>query len=346
MRVWIDLANSPHPLIFAPVVRRLEADGSEVVLTYRDHAQTAPLTLERWPDATLIGGASPGGRAAKAATLGARVRELARWARRQRPDVALSHNSYAQIVAARAIRVPVVTAMDYEHQPANHLAFRAARRVLVPDALDVAALRRQGASARKLVRYRGLKEELYLGDFDRDPAILESLGIQREAGEAVAVVRTAPAGATYHRSENPLMIAMLNRLSAQDHVKTVVLARQPEQRAMVEALDLPRVQVAGHAVDSRSLMCEADVFIGAGGTMTREAALLGVRTYTIFAGSRPAADVSLERRGLLHPLTDATELGELTPRANRDLDLDAVRARGREIENAFVETTREVARRR
>jgi len=38
----------------------------------------------------------------------------------------LSHNSYSQIVAARLLRIPVVTAMDFEHQPANHLAFRLA----------------------------------------------------------------------------------------------------------------------------------------------------------------------------------------------------------------------------
>ena len=31
-----------------------------------------------------------------------RIRQLASWARTERPDVALSHNSYAQIVAARA----------------------------------------------------------------------------------------------------------------------------------------------------------------------------------------------------------------------------------------------------
>ena len=46
--------------------------------------------------------------------------------------MALSHGSYAQIVAARLARVPAVTMMDYEHQPANHLSFRLARRVIVP----------------------------------------------------------------------------------------------------------------------------------------------------------------------------------------------------------------------
>jgi predicted glycosyltransferase len=343
MKVWIDLANSPHPLIFAPVVARLEAEGVDVAITYRDHAQTAPLTVERWPSATLIGGVSPSGRVAKSARLASRVGGLARWARRRRPDVALSHNSYAQIVAARSLRLPAVTAMDYEHQPANHLAFRAAQRILVPDALDPQILRRQGASDRKLIRYRGLKEELYLGDFTPDPAILESLGIRREAGGAVAVVRTSPAGATYHRSENPLMIATLQRLGSQEHVSTIVLARHPEQRRAVAELRLPRVRVADGAVDSRSLMCVADLFVGAGGTMTREAALLGVPTFSIFAGRRPAADLALERRGLLRRLDHAAELPEVVPRDGHTVQLTELRARGREIEDVFVHTTLDLA---
>ncbi len=53
MKVWIDLSNSPHPLLFAPVARRLEALGHEVGVTARDNAQTVELTLQRWPQATI-----------------------------------------------------------------------------------------------------------------------------------------------------------------------------------------------------------------------------------------------------------------------------------------------------
>jgi len=42
---------SPHPLLFAPIARRLEELGHEVLVTVRDHAQTAELAFERWPDA-------------------------------------------------------------------------------------------------------------------------------------------------------------------------------------------------------------------------------------------------------------------------------------------------------
>ena len=66
MRVWIDLANSPHVPLFVPIVRALRERGDEVVLTARDHAQTLPLAAEAWPEVVVIGGESPAGRIRKA----------------------------------------------------------------------------------------------------------------------------------------------------------------------------------------------------------------------------------------------------------------------------------------
>src|SRR6478735_1540084 len=177
MRVWIDLSNSPHPLLFAPVARHLERLGHEVGITARDNAQTVELTLERWPDAAIIGGPSPRSRSKKVETMLARIPLLRRWAEDFRPDVALSHNSYAQIVVARLLGLRIVTAMDYEGQPANHLAFRLADVVLMPEALRDSAARRQGAGDRRARFYDGFKEELYLGDFEPDRGVLDSLGL-------------------------------------------------------------------------------------------------------------------------------------------------------------------------
>jgi predicted glycosyltransferase len=339
MRVWIDLANSPHPLLFAPVARRLEAEGAEVLVTARDNAQTLELARQRWETVTAIGGESPNGRLPKARTMLDRVRELVGWARRNRPDVALSHNSYGQAIAARVLRLPVVTAMDFEHQPANHLAFRAADRILLPEAIPLQSVRRQGASRRKVTRYPGLKEELYLADFAPDGSVLEALGIERTNGDALVVARTPPARAAYHRFGNPLFDECLRVLARQADVRTVVLPRHEEQRRALASLSGDNVVVPRETVDTRSLLREADLMVGAGGTMTREAALMGIPTYSVYAGSRPAVDRWLEGRGRLRTLTRAETLFEVPRRERPAAPLDELRARAAAIEDAFVEAT-------
>ncbi len=336
MKIWIDLSNSPHALLFEPVVRTLRERGHTVELTARENAQTVELAQARWPEVEVIGGESPRGRAAKAATLGRRVAELARWCRAHRPDVAVSHNSYAQIVAAAAQRVPAVTAMDFEHQPANHLAFRLARCVLLPEAMRRLDLARTGATPAKVRFYPGLKEEVYLGDFEPDPSVLETLGIDKRPSSVLVVARTPPSRALYHASENPLFIQAVQTVAAVPGARVVVLARHPEQREALARLNLDNLIVPSTAVDSRSLMQAADLVIGAGGTMTREAALLGTRTVTVFAGRTPAVDIWLERRGRLSRLTSAEQLPALARPGDAVWDPDHLRRRSELLVEHFV----------
>ena len=343
MRVWVDAANSPHPPLFAPITKKLEGEGHQVLVTARDHAQTLELARAVWPDVQAFGDESPGGRLAKAGALAGRVRALRAWARGQRPDVALSHNSYAQIVAARSLGIPSVTAMDFEHQPSNHLAFRLAQLVLVPDAFPAQTARRQGANEHKLRRYPGLKESLYLGDFEPSRAVLDELGLPA-AGEATLVVaRTPPSRALYHREENRLFLDCLSVLAAEDGVRCVVLARHPEQHAELERIGAGKLVVPAHAVDARSLIYAADLFLGAGGTMTREAALMGVPTVSVFAAQIPAVDTELERAGLLRRIDAAADLLPLARRPGQPRTPQELRTEAEATLEQFVAAVEELA---
>jgi len=234
--------------------------------------------------------------------------------------------------------VPVVTAADFEHQPSNHLAFRLAACILMPEALRRTNVSQQGATPRKSVFYPGLKEELYIGDFEPDAEILGKLSIERSGDELVVVTRTPPTRAIYHRFPNPLFIETLLWLDREPNVRLVVLTRHAEQREAIAALDLRHAFVPAAAVDSRSLMYAADLVLGAGGTMTREAALLGVPTLSVFVGSQPAVDRSLEERGLLRVVRNAADVGNPARRAIEPRALSELRQRGAELSEIFVST--------
>ena len=337
MKVWIDLSNSPHPLLFEPIAERLEGAGHGVLFTVRDNAQTVELAHARWPNAEVIGEESPPARAAKAKAAADRIGALASWARGARPDVALSHNSYAQIVAARLTGTRVITAMDYEHQPANHLAFRLAHAVLLPRALRDAGMERMGATAGKTWFYDGLKEEIYLGRFEPDPAVLDQVGVTRDNGEIVVVARTPPHGALYHQADNPIFSEVLRRIGANSEARCVVLSRQTKQREELEREEIPGVVLPREVVDARALMYCADLVVGAGGTMTREAALLGVPTVSIFAGRAAAADRWLEERGALRRLTGVGDLPPIRRRQDAPREVAELRRRSTHLVDHFVD---------
>lgn len=147
MHIWIDLANSPHVPLFRALANEFTVRGHDVEVTARDFAETVALAKAVSLSPQIIG--EHGGRdlVGKAVNLINRAWALGRWARGRSFDLAVSHNSYSQILAARALSLPSVTLMDYEHQPANHLAFRFASRIIVPRAFPVERLLRYGAEA-------------------------------------------------------------------------------------------------------------------------------------------------------------------------------------------------------
>jgi uncharacterized protein len=306
-------------MLLAPVADELRKAGHEVWVTARDHAQTLDLTREHWPDADVVGGASPSSRAGKLMILYQRIRDLKRAASRRKPDVAVSLNSYAQVVAARLNRIPAVTLMDYEHQPANHLSFRLAQRVVVPSAFPSQSLRRCGAVRGDRVRvFDGYKEELYL-DRDRGGADIWP-SIVGHPEDLRCLLRPPPTGAMYHREGNDHFEHIVAALGERPDVSPLILSRFASQRAAYSAMK--GVTVAGATLDGLRTLRGADVFIGAGGTMCREAALLGVQAYTVFAGHMAAVDAQLIAEGRLNDLRsaqlDVTDLAKTRPRLDQD----------------------------
>jgi uncharacterized protein len=327
MRIWVDMTASAHVLVFRPLIALLRADGHDVEITSREYAQTQQLLELHGLASEVIGRHGGRGRFAKATALLSRLGALRRWARDREFDLALAHGSHELTLTARRLGVPSATTHDYEWATLqHHLGFRAATRVVVPEAIPADRLERLGARPPKLARYPGIKEEYYLADFEPDVGILERLGV--DGAKTVVLLRPPPDVSLYHRHSNPLFPQTLEHLGRDPEVQAVVVPRTQEQRAYVSSLALPSVVLPERAVDAQSLIAAADLVVSAGGTMNREAVALGVPVYTTYGGRLGGVDEMLIRDGRLVPLTDprALELrkrnsttGERVRRDPRDL---------------------------
>jgi predicted glycosyltransferase len=313
MRLWIDLANSPHVPFFRALIPEFEGRGAEVELTARDFAQTLEMARAAGLDVSVVGEHGGRGLMGKAGNLAGRVSSLIGWARGRGFELAVSHNSYAHVAAARLLGIKSVTLMDYEHQPANHLAFRLASRVIVPRSFPEEALRKYGARAGKVRRYDGTKEDVYLSDFKADPrfaSTLRELGV--EQGEVLVTVRPPARDALYHRFENELFEELMNRLCAMESARVIMLARNESQRASYASREgCAKMILPREALDGANLIAASDLVISAGGTMNREAAALGVPAATIYMGRWAAIDEELVREGRLRRISTRADLDDL-----------------------------------
>jgi len=313
MRLWIDLANSPHVPFFRALIDRFEAAGHEVAVTARDFAETVPLANAANLTHEVVG--VHGGRqvSAKAGNLMNRAWALAGWARKRQFNLAISHNSYSQILAARALRVKSVTLMDYEYQPANHLAFRLTSRLIVPVSFPDRRLRRYGATPKKIRRYHGTKEDVYLADFRPDPSFVNQLSELGIGPDNVLVLMRPPAyDALYHRFQNTLFDEALDSFLSDENVRVVLLPRNEEQRASYVAPKRANLIVPAAPLHGANLIAASDLVISAGGTINREAAALGVPAASVYAGMWAAVDEQLVKEGRLQRIATAQDIRKLS----------------------------------
>ncbi|MEI6126628.1 MAG: DUF354 domain-containing protein [Pseudomonadota bacterium] len=317
MNIWIDLANSPHVVFFEPIIRMLENKGHKIFVSMRSFAQTVPLAHRYGIQGEIIGQHGGANTLLKAVNLISRTAQLVKFAANKKIDIAVSHNSYTHALAGRLIGARVVTIMDYEGQPANHLAFRAAHKVIVPKAFPREALKKFGAYDRKVYTYEGFKEQLYLSDYMPDknfiPALLEACNLNagyKIENKIIISIRTPPTMALYHHFQNIFFDQLLAMLDRNPSTLCLVFPRDGIQRDYIKNkfknMHMPNVQL-----DGMDLCHYSDLVISAGGTMNREAAIIGTPAYSTFMGAMPAVDMELIKMGRMIHLENASDLQKI-----------------------------------
>lgn len=312
MNIWIDFWAAPDPLFFRPIVKRLRAQGHTTWVTARTFGETTAIAEQCGFSFLTVG--RHGGRtiSGKVAAILKSAYQRALLVRKENIDLAVSFNSYAQGLAARLLGIPFVTSMDYEYQPANHLAFRLAQKVIVPHGFDPRALRQQGG-ARKAVFFDGLKEHITMADFRPDPdypSVLEQLGVARD--DILVTMRPPAVGAAYHQFENSLFDEVIGFLARRSGVKVLLLSRSDLQAEHFRKLHLGNLIIPSIVLDGLNLIYWSDLVVSGGGSMNREAVVLGTPAYTVFRGRMAGVDQTMIANGELGIINSPEDLERLS----------------------------------
>lgn len=321
--IWIDLDNSPHVPLFVPIIDHYRRRGVEVIVTVRDHAQTIELLDLSDLNGTysVIGRHYGRGKIDKIRGLLARANQLVSCVRKQNSQISLavSHGSRSMVLAARWLKAPIVTMYDYEFTETRIFNILS-DRVLVPDGIPDGVLNEIGLPMYKRVRYPGIKEELYIAKFQPTPNFRKTLFAKHDVSDekSLAILRPPATTANYHDAHGEVLLAaIIERLLSSNEVFTLIVPRTREQAAEIrEAIANRDDLTAPHAmleesVNGLDLIYAADLVISGGGTMNREAVLLGVPVYSIFAGRQGALDRQMETEGLITFIRDADDIAKL-----------------------------------
>ncbi len=306
-RIWIDLDNSPHIPFFDPIMKGLRALNYSLILTARDCFQVCGLADLYGLKYERIGVHYGKNKIMKAIGLMIRSAQLYPWVKRSSPDLAVSHGSRSQILLTALMRIPSVLIMDYEF--AQKIA--APTWVLMPEVIPSP---RFHFDEKRIIRYPGIKEDVYVPDFKPDPAIREELGLKN--ADIVATIRPPATEAHYHNPESEKLFSEVIRFLAETGKVTMVILPRNERQEESIRKDWPSLVLNGtiripeKVVNGLNLLWHSDLVISGGGTINREAAALGVPVYSIFRGKLGAIDHYLSRIGKLRLIQSIAEIRE------------------------------------
>ncbi|MBK34544.1 MAG: hypothetical protein CME26_03310 [Gemmatimonadetes bacterium] len=298
MNVWIDLENTPHAMIFEPIIERLESLGHQIYLTAKDTGHTLGLLDRFGLSYDVVGGGERRGTVSKGISAFDRAIRLAWRMKDCGIDVGISHGSRSHILASTLARIPCITAYDYEHS-SKLFVHSLPDRILLPACLQDSD-RIRTIPSEKVSYYQGYKEEIYLSTFEPR----SSMELDVTDPQSIVVLVRPPSGFVhYHTTESDLLFtSVMKMILSRSRTKAILIPRSADQERELRATYRSfgdRVVIPDGAVDGLNTIWHCDLVISAGGTMNREAALLGVPTYSILTATLGAADRSLIQEGRL-----------------------------------------------
>jgi len=326
-RIWIDIDNSPHVPFFVPIVEELRKRGHEVILTARDAYQVCELLELYHLSCRLVGRHYGKHRAAKIVGTCMRAAQLVPMMVGEKIDLAVSHGSRAQMMVGFALGIPTLLILDYEY--IAMMGFIRPDWILVPQMIPDS---KELAPKREVLRYPGLKEDVYVPRLRLDPSVKDQFGLQEN--EIVVTVRPPAIEAHYHNPEAEVLLdAALNFLTQAPDVRVILLPRNESQAKTLREnwgkwITNKKIMIPEHAVDGINLIWFSDLVVSGGGTMNREAAALGVPVYSIFRGKIGAVDLHLQQEGrliLIESVEDIRKKIDLKQRPKNEQNLDSER---------------------
>jgi predicted glycosyltransferase len=312
VRVWVDIENPPQVRYLVPLVQTFIARGADVYVTARDYGITFELLQEQGVEYVSVGRHFGAAKSSKIAGTLRRVRDLRRLlARNGRPDLVLSASRSASL-AAWSLRLPSFAHCDYEH--ADFSAFRFARSYLLhPAVIADEVFEARGLSRSRLLSYRGIKEDITFAHIDLES--IEPYPLPELPGPDVSRLLYRPPAeeSHYHRPESSALgHSALRRLAGVEDVQVILSPRYDWQADILKEFDwkVPPF-VLREAAPFVALLKSVNVVASGGGTMTREAAYLGIPAVSLFRGHEGLVDRYLESLGRLVIVRSDADLEKL-----------------------------------
>ena len=256
------------------MIRRIKQNHT-VLCTSRDYQQVTQLAKIRGLKLIIVGKHGGTRRHDKLNARLHRAKSLSLRIKGFSPDITISFCSPEAARVSYGLDITHICFSDSPHATAvMRLVIPLVQKLLIPWIIPKKEFTKFGINIKDVISYRAI-----------DAAVIARRKISennkirsKKNGRKTILVRVEEEYASYSTKKRPAIPIIKEILESFPNEEIIVMGRYASQVRHLQQVFGKKIRVLNKVIDSKILLKKIDVFIGSGGTMTAESAMLGIPT--------------------------------------------------------------------
>ena len=252
------------------MIKRLKKNHS-VLCTSRKYNQVTELARIRKQKLVIIGKHGGAEKHDKLDASLSRSKLLVKKISKFSPDITLSFCSPEAARISYGLGIKHICFSDSPHaENVMRLVVPLVQKLLIPWIIPKKKFTKFGIDQNNIIQYKAI-----------DAATISKRKIKNKkktVGKRIILIRLEEDEASYSLKKRPIIPIVKEILKEFSGQEIVIMTRYVTQKKYLQQIFQKKIKILSTVVDSKLLLYNADIFIGSGGTMTAESALLGIPT--------------------------------------------------------------------
>ena len=274
LKIWIDILTPKQLLFSEPIVEKL-GKKYDLLCTSREYHEVSKLSKIRNFDLIFVGKHGGGDKKSKLKASVERIEKLSKKIKRFEPDLVISFGSPEAARISFGLGIKHIMFCDSPHANAvMKLTLPLIQKLLIPYVISKKEFSKYGIQEKDIVQYKAIDAVVTM-----KRKINEKVNSPfKNNNKKNILIRVEEEEASY-TSKSSKIIPMIQKIAENyKNENIVVLGRYTKQINNLKKIIGNEVKIVKMSFDGKFLLNETDIFIGSGGTMTAESALMGIPT--------------------------------------------------------------------
>ena len=274
LKIWFDILTPKQLLFFEPMIRRIKKNHT-VLCTSRDYNQVTQLAKIRNLRLVIMGKHGGSKMHDKLNASLRRAKLLSMRIKKFSPDMTISFCSPEAARVSYGLDIAHICFSDSPHAKAvMRLVVPLIQKLLVPWIIPKKEFVKFGINSNDIIHYKAIDASIIA----KRKVSKNSKRLDKKSGRRMILVRVEEEYASYSTKKRPAIPIIKEIIKNFNDEEVVVMGRYTSQVRQLAQTFGKKIRVLSKVVDSKILLENTDVFVGSGGTMTAESALLGIPT--------------------------------------------------------------------